>query len=279
MEINTFNKKHDYLVCVDSDGCAMDTMNSKHFKCFGPCMVTEWNLDAWKEEILTRWNDINLYTMTRGINRFLGLATALEEIDKKYTKIEGIAEFVEWTKNAKELSNRAVVEAAKETNNPCFDKAYAWSVAVNESINGLSEEDKQPFANVLEGLKTAHAKADIVVVSSANKEAVTEEWGKHHLLDEVDVLCCQDAGSKAHIIAEMKKKGYEDSHVVMLGDAPGDLAAAEKNGVYFYPILVNKEAESWKEFAQTGLDTFLSGNYAPYGADKKQQFLDNLAGK
>ena len=70
---DTFEKKHDYLVCVDSDGCVMDTMNCKHFHCFGPCMVDEWELDAWREEILDRWNVINLFSMTRGINRFKGL--------------------------------------------------------------------------------------------------------------------------------------------------------------------------------------------------------------
>ena len=31
-----FEKKRDYLICVDSDGCAMDTMNCKHIHCFGP---------------------------------------------------------------------------------------------------------------------------------------------------------------------------------------------------------------------------------------------------
>ena len=31
-----FTRKHDYLICVDSDGCAMDTMDSKHMLCFGP---------------------------------------------------------------------------------------------------------------------------------------------------------------------------------------------------------------------------------------------------
>ena len=40
----TFERKHDFLVCVDSDGCAMDTMNCKHIQCFGPCMVSEWGL-------------------------------------------------------------------------------------------------------------------------------------------------------------------------------------------------------------------------------------------
>ena len=29
--------------------------------------------------------------------------------------------------------------------------------------------------------------------------------------------------------------------VVMIGDAPGDCDDAEKNGVWYYPILVNKE--------------------------------------
>ena len=49
---DSFVKKHDYLVCVDSDGCVMDTMNCKHFHCFGPCMVTEWGLEQWQDAIL-----------------------------------------------------------------------------------------------------------------------------------------------------------------------------------------------------------------------------------
>ncbi len=78
-----------YLICVDSDGCAMDTMTVKHVKCFGPCMVEEWNLQKWAEPILNRWNEMNLYSMTRGINRFKGLAAALTEIDRQYTSVAG----------------------------------------------------------------------------------------------------------------------------------------------------------------------------------------------
>ena len=79
-----FKKEKDFLVCVDSDGCAIDSMDIKHIRSFGPCMVVEWGLQEWKEEILTRWNDINLYTLTRGINRFKGLSMALQEINEKY---------------------------------------------------------------------------------------------------------------------------------------------------------------------------------------------------
>ena len=47
-----FQRRHDFLVCVDSDGCAMDTMDCKHIHCFGPCMVAEWGLREWEKPIL-----------------------------------------------------------------------------------------------------------------------------------------------------------------------------------------------------------------------------------
>jgi hypothetical protein len=79
-ELQNYHKKNKFLVCVDSDGCAIDSMDIKHINCFGPCMVDEWELDEHRQPILDRWNDINLYTLTRGINRFKGLIMALKEI-------------------------------------------------------------------------------------------------------------------------------------------------------------------------------------------------------
>ena len=48
--------RKEFLVCVDSDGCAMDTMDIKHFQCFGPHMIEEWGLEQWREPLLARWN-------------------------------------------------------------------------------------------------------------------------------------------------------------------------------------------------------------------------------
>ena len=48
-DLQHFVKNRVYLVCVDSDGCAMDTMDIKHFRCFGPCMVEEWGLEEWAQ--------------------------------------------------------------------------------------------------------------------------------------------------------------------------------------------------------------------------------------
>ena len=67
-----------------------------------------------------------------------------------------------------------------------------------------------------------------------------DEWTRHELNVHVDVMLGQEAGTKAYCIEQMKKFGFDNTHVLMIGDAPGDLDAAEKNGVLYYPIL------SWK---------------------------------
>ena len=279
---DSFVRKHDYLVCVDSDGCAMDTMNCKHFHCFGPCMVVEWELEAWRAEVLARWNEVNLFQMTRGINRFKGLALALTEINSHYTPIAGVETLAAWVENTKALSNDALsaaIEAAEAgEGKTCLEKALSWSKAVNASIVQLPEELKVPFTGAREGLEAAHQFADVAVVSSANRDAVDEEWSKHGLLEHTDILLAQDCGSKAHCIAEMLKFGYDRENVLMVGDAPGDCDAAEANGVWYYPILVGLEGESWEELREVALAKLQSGAFAPYQPEKKRQFLQNLGG-
>lgn len=276
MTLQAFAKQKDYLICVDSDGCAMDTMDIKHFRCFGPCMVEEWGLEQWSEPILNRWNAINLYSGTRGINRFKGLAMALTEIDKVYCPIEGVAELAAWAKHTPELSNQAIAEAAKTAKGPALTKALSWSRKVNAAIDALPESDKKPFPGVAEALAAAHSAADVAIVSSANREAVEEEWTRCGLLPSVDVLCCQDSGSKAACIAQLKAKGYDPAHILMVGDAPGDQAAAGKNGVMFYPILARHEADSWAEFTAKALPALLSSSYGPYGQEIAKRFEKNL---
>lgn len=273
-----YQKKHGYLVCIDSDGCAMDTMDCKHLYCFGPCMVEEWNLGEWKDEVLTYWNNVNLYTMTRGINRFLGLARVLSYVHETYTKIPQIQEFSQWAESAAELSNASVKAAYAKNGLEIFNKALNWSEAVNAAITKLPQALKKPFDGAIDGLRAAHASADVAIVSSANREAVKEEWEKFGLMDSVDICLTQTEGSKAYCIGEMLKAGYAPEHVLMVGDAPGDQAAAEKNGVLYYPILVKHETESWQQFVKEALPKFLEGSYkGEYQKRMIQVFQENLS--
>lgn len=278
--LDQYTKQKDFLICVDSDGCAMDTMDIKHFRCFGPCMVAQWQLEAWEAEILSRWNEINLYTMTRGINRFKGLAMALTEINAKYCPIGDLDTLYTWAETSPELSNDALQRAIDANpGSTSLPKALLWSQAVNKAIQALPESQIKPFPLAREALAFAHGKADVAIVSSANLGAVLEEWEKHGLLPHTDIVLAQNAGSKAFCIAELLKKGYDPRKVLMCGDAPGDLQAAEKNGVFYFPILVRREKGSWEEFMAEGFGRLLDGTYeGAYQDAKKAAFLNNLGG-
>ncbi len=278
-------KQREWLICVDSDGCAMDTMDIKHHRCFGPCMIKEWGLEEWQEPVLRLWCKINLYTMTRGINRFRGLVQALCEVDAGYTPIEGIYELLEWVSEAKELSNMAIENKIAELNSKgenaeIYIKALNWSIATNNAIDELTDEEKLPFDGVGDALKDLHEFADVAIVSSANLGAVLDEWQRCGLLDYTDTVASQNDGSKAYCIGELLKHGYELNRVIMCGDAPGDLEAARANGVLFFPILVGKERESWSELATEGRRRLLYGEYrGKYQEELIRRFNENLGGK
>ena len=241
-------------------------------------MVTEWNLEEWREPILESWNEVNLYTLTRGINRFKGLAVALTEINDKYIKIEGLDEFIKWTEETKELSNEALELEIEKVNNICLKKALEWSKSVNKSIDLLSDNEKCPFEGVKEAILEARNIADIAIVSSANEKAVLDEWSKHGLLESVDIVLTQNIGSKAYCINKLMEKGYNKTNVLMVGDALGDLKAAEENEVLFYPIMVRKEKESWNRFTKEVLNKFTNNLFVGEYQEKViDEFKSNLS--
>lgn len=277
--IENYQKRKEFLVCVDSDGCAMDTMDVKHKKCFGPCLIEVWNLQRWEAIILDRWNEINLYSDLRGINRFKGLAIALREINEQYIEIKGLDCFLDWINTTKELSNESLIEQISKSKTECLEKALQWSENLNNKIKELSPQEKLPFENVKEVLELIHQYADIAIVSSANYEAVMEEWTDHGLLAHIDLLLSQNIGSKSHCIHELLRKGYDTNHVIMIGDAPGDEKAADENHVLFYPILVKQEAKSWNEFSEHVFGKFLQQNFRDDSIYYKKKFYDNFVQK
>ncbi|WP_342433178.1 HAD hydrolase-like protein [Neobacillus sp. FSL H8-0543] len=274
--ISEFIKTKDFLVCVDSDGCAMDTMDVKHQKCFGPKAIEVWGIETITDRFMEIWNDVNLYSRTRGINRFKGLVLTFELAAKEGLEIPSLASVKEWTETTNELSNPSLEREIAKTNDEQLMKALEWSHAVNQAITELSDDD-EPFPGVKEGLARIEADADVAIVSSANSGAVRDEWTRHQLTPHVQVMLGQEAGTKTHCIGELKKFGYDNKRILMVGDAPGDLEAAEKNNVYYYPILVGKEGFSWERLANEALGKLLDGTFNDkYQKQLIEEFHSNL---
>ena len=277
--MDSFKRQKDFLVCIDSDGCAMDTMDIKHKNCFGPEMIKLYGFSEYKEYVQKIWEDVNLYTITRGINRFLGLLETLKIVDKEgIFKVEEYDALENWATTSKELSNDSLKREIEKTNNSQLIKALQWSENVNESIKKLPET-LGAFNGVYDAVKSISKVADICVVSSANKGAILEEWTRCNLMEFVSLLMDQTYGSKAFCISELLKAGnYENGKVLMVGDALGDLKAAKTNDVCFYPILVNKEEFSWERLKNETLSVFTEEKYnGNYQKQLEEEFYNNLS--
>lgn len=265
------SKLETVVFCVDSDGCAMDTMTYKHQLFFGPIAADVFEVKD-RDAFLAEWDRVNLFSKTRGVNRFVGLVVGLE-----FAGVGNIEHLKQWIETTSSLSNASLEAVLSQNPSDDLQKALEWSNEVNRQIKSY-EGDALAFEGTLAGLQKLHTLGRVFVVSSANKEAVEEEWVEQGLMPHIDDLYCQDRGKKEDVIAELINQGYNPSRMMMIGDSPGDLVAAEQNGVAFYPILVGKEAESWKLLADEVADAFAEGKLTPVDQEMyHSNFWSNLA--
>lgn len=275
-DIKEFRKTKDFLICVDSDGCVMDTMDVKHMRCFGPCLVYEWDLGEYRDEIIRLWRKVNLLSSSRGVNRFQGLAQVLRSINENYTYVEGMEEYLRWAESAQELSDKGLEEALEKTENICMKKALDWSRLVNQSMAMVSDTKKPPFEGTEDALRMTREYADVVILTAANRQEINKEWEVFELAQYTDLLMSQETGKKDECLRRLLEQGYEKDHVLMVGDAPADLAAAQAAGVLFYPILAYQERESWENFSKA-FERFTQGSYTgEYQAEQIREFQENL---
>ena len=78
-----FTPQHDFLVGIDSDGCVFDTMELKHKECFIPNIINHWNLQGVSKYAREAAEFVNLYSKSRGINRFPALVETMEWLQKR----------------------------------------------------------------------------------------------------------------------------------------------------------------------------------------------------
>ncbi len=254
MKINMNERR---LICFDSDGCAIDSMTIKHEKAFGPAFVEVFDVPLqMQNEVLKKWNEINLYKMSRGINRFQGFVEILT-LYPQFTVAEDLTDMKNWTITTIALSADALRKAYEQSGNGLMEKALEWSNLVNQKISHLPLA--MPFEHVKETLSSLKGLADIAVVSSANLSAIEEEWQKSGLYEMVDYFYSQSDGTKSECIKKLLQMGYRADASMMVGDAIGDFYAAEQNNVLFYPILAGKETDSWKYLKEKVLPQFLEG--------------------
>ncbi len=267
-----------FLVCIDSDGCAFDTMEVKHKECFCPAYINYFGLQPVSKYARDAWDFANLYSSYRGIHRLLSLLKSLDVLaDRKEVKERkfvppALTELREYIAAGLPLSN-AGLEAYLKDHPDAKDirTTLEWSINVNDRVAELVH-GVPPFPHVRECLEELSKHADIVIVSATQQLALEREWSENNLLSLITAVKGQESGTKKEIIASLKD---DYDYVLMIGDAPGDREAARANGAMFYPICPDKEAQSWANFPEC-MDAFLKGEYAGEMEDKNIAYFETL---
>jgi len=268
--------QHEFLVGIDSDGCAFDTMELKHKECFIPTFIKHYKLQGVSKYAREAAEFVNLYSKSRGCNRVhalieqLGLLAGRKELKERGYPIQVPQGVVEWTNRETKLGNPALEAAVRETNDPDLVQALAWSKEVNARIADMVQ-GVPPFPFVRPCLEKLAGRADMLVCSATPNAALKAEWKEHGIDRFVAGICGQETGTKKETLTNAAK--YPRGRVLMVGDAPGDYEAAQANNCFFFPVNPGDEERSWQRLCDEGIERFLGGKFA--GA-YQQQLLDEF---
>ena len=112
--------QHDFLVGIDSDGCAFDTMEVKHKECFIPNIINHYELQGVSKYAREAAEFVNLYSKSRGINRFPALIEQLEWLrERPEVKARGVND------RDSARAGRLDRSARPKLGNPALEKAVA----------------------------------------------------------------------------------------------------------------------------------------------------------
>lgn len=264
--LRDFKPAKEFFIGIDSDGCIFDSMEIKHKECFTPMFIKHFHLQAASKYAREVWEFVNLYSKTRGANRFPALARALNllrvrpQVQARHVAVPDTKALDEWLARETKLGN-ATLAAEVKNGNQGLAPVKVWSDAVNAAIEDIVH-GVPPFPLVRESLEKLNQRADAMCISQTPAPALKREWAEHQLDGYVKMIAGQEMGTKTEHLKFAAAGKYPASKILMIGDAPGDFKAAKANGALFYPITPGNEEKSWERFFQESLERFFAGSYA-----------------
>lgn len=264
-----------FLIGVDSDGTAFDSVNHKHLEAFIPAAMEIWTMEGEvADKFVEIYKQVNLYSDLRGTNRFPALLETFEQLERIYPEdpelpdLEPLRAFVQ---GAPRYSTFSLQDWMTKHPSSALSKVLAWSIRSNVLI-ARACEGLMPYEGVQEALKEAGKRAAIAVISAASREELEKDWVFGGLMRHVDIMMGQEDGLKPDQLKKAMALSSAAS-ALMLGDANQDAVAAHEAGALFYPIIPGREADCWQVFRTEVLPLFLAGKY---DAAKEAEYLKTM---
>ncbi|HIE44554.1 MAG TPA: HAD family hydrolase [Candidatus Omnitrophica bacterium] len=259
-----FEKEHLYFVSIDSDGCVFPTMEVKQKMCIHPEILRQWNLWVIEKEVRMVAEWVTLYSVHRGSNRFIALRLIFDllremlVVRQKGVSIPDTEPLQHYINSGIPVSSSYIREYTYQ--HPEMRSFLEWNERIDADI-ARRVKNVKPFSYVKKCLQRLCDSADCVVVSTTPSEALRREWKQNSLSRYVKLICGGEMGSKSEQIRRITEGKYHGTHILVIGDSPVDLKAAEENSACFFPITPGEEEESWEYFYRETLDKFLKGGY------------------
>src|SRR5437867_12932385 len=140
--LREFKPAKEFFIGSDSDGCIFDSMEIKHKECFTPMYIKHFNLQAVSKYAREVWEFVNLYSKTRGANRFPALSRALNllrarpQVSARKVAVPETKALDDWIARETKLGNATL---AAEVRNGCkaLEPIQRWPDAVNAAIEDI----------------------------------------------------------------------------------------------------------------------------------------------
>jgi len=215
----------EYLVAVDSDGCAFDAMNGKHLNVFIPEAVAVFGLENYGDLYPQAAKTVNLFSDLRGCNRFPALYCSLMLAQKRLGQpldIPDVEPYREFLASGSGLSRDALAQWHRTHPAAVLEKVIEW----NDRVNARFKTDTSAhrvFGWVRETLEAAAAFADVMVCSAASRATLVDEWAAGGLGAFVTRIAGQENGTKSEQLQSAVRAGGFEKHAAR-ADCPGQLA-------------------------------------------------------
>jgi phosphoglycolate phosphatase-like HAD superfamily hydrolase len=286
-KLRDFKPSKEFFVGIDSDGCVFNSMEVKHNDSFSVNLIKYFGLQALSRQVHQAWDFVNLYSQTRGVNRFKAIPLVLDQmrdmprVKKSGARLPELTYLRQWIKSETQLGNPKLKEKIAGASGPEkaeLEQVLEWSKAVNKTVHDIVH-NLPPFPKVRECLAKLRERADILVVSATPQEALDREWAEHGIDKYVAFIAGQEMGSKTEHLTLAAKGKYPSENILMVGDAPGDFKAARDVSALFYPVNPGDEEASWERFHDDAIEKFFGKQYGGAYESKLLAEFDRLLPK
>ena len=267
MSLADFQPEREFLVGIDSDGCVFDTMELKHKECFIPAFINHYGLQGVSKYAREAAEFVNLYSKSRGVNRFPGLVEQLDwlrrrpEVKARGVDVpnpEGLRRWIAARTEARQSRARSggrgdgrprSAAGARVVARRSTQRSPRWSAACRRFPTCASAWSGSPST------------ADLLVVSATPSEALDAEWagarpGAARARD------LRPGARHEEGNAGRRRRSTRAGNALMIGDAPGDYKAAAANKCLFFPINPGHEEASWQRLFEEGSTASSTGTFA-----------------